>query len=197
MARPRADSYDDKLQLILDAAAELFATHGFAGASIADIAAACGISKALIYHYFTAKDEILYRLLDEHMQVLNSAGERALTSSNDAETQFCALIRETMDIYATARHKHVLLLNELESLPPERRHNIVTAERGLIQLVIDLLTRLNPAPMSDARMQRPYAMLFYGMINWTYTWYRADGPVSPREFAAMAAKLFLDGFRGA
>jgi hypothetical protein len=51
--------------------------------------------------------------------------------------------------------------------------------------------------MSAARMQRPYAMLFYGMINWTYTWYRADGPVSPPEFADMAASLFLDGFHRA
>jgi AcrR family transcriptional regulator len=44
---------------IIDAAFELFAKEGYAQTSISSIAKKAGISKGLIYHYFTSKEEIL------------------------------------------------------------------------------------------------------------------------------------------
>jgi hypothetical protein len=37
-------------------------------------------------------------------------------------------------------------------------------------------------------------MFFYGMVNWTYTWYRATGPIKPAEISGRMADLFLEGF---
>jgi TetR/AcrR family transcriptional regulator len=50
MARPRAADHDDKRQAILAAAATLFAEHGYDGTAMAEVARACGVSKALLYH---------------------------------------------------------------------------------------------------------------------------------------------------
>jgi TetR/AcrR family transcriptional regulator len=36
-------------------------------------------------------------------------------------------------------------------------------------------------------------MMLFGMINWTYTWYRPDGPLKPEQLADLAADLFLGG----
>ena len=197
MARTRADDYDDKLNLILDEAARLFATRGFAGASIADIAKACKSSKSWIYHYFDGKDDILYALLATHMKVLAAAAERALATSTNAEAQFRALVRENMRIYAKAKWKHMVLLNEISSLPRGRKAEIVEAERRLVSGVADLIERLRPAFGRSRRLRWPYAMMFYGIINWTQTWYNANGSVGPEEFADRAATLFLDGLRRA
>ncbi len=49
---------------ILDAAAELFTTKGYASTSTRAIADAVGIRQASLYHYFAAKDDILDVLLD-------------------------------------------------------------------------------------------------------------------------------------
>lgn len=43
---------------ILEEAAKLFAHSGYDGSSVADLAAALGVSKAAIYHYFTTKQDI-------------------------------------------------------------------------------------------------------------------------------------------
>ena len=48
---------------ILDAAAELFTTHGFATTSTRAIAEAVGIRQASLYHHFATKDDILDALL--------------------------------------------------------------------------------------------------------------------------------------
>jgi hypothetical protein len=37
-------------------------------------------------------------------------------------------------------------------------------------------------------------MMYYGVLNWTYIWYDADGAVGTDEFSRRAADLFLHGF---
>ena len=63
MARTRANDYDKKRQGILSRSAALFAEHGYTGTSITMIAEACGVSKALMYHYYSSKDAVLFDLL--------------------------------------------------------------------------------------------------------------------------------------
>jgi AcrR family transcriptional regulator len=48
---------------ILDAAAELFTTHGYASTSTRRIADAVGVRQASLYHHFATKDDILEALL--------------------------------------------------------------------------------------------------------------------------------------
>jgi len=48
---------------ILEAAERLFADKGYSETSVGDIAKSAGVNKALIYYYFTSKDELLQTLL--------------------------------------------------------------------------------------------------------------------------------------
>ena len=193
MARTRADDYAEKRRRIGDGAAGLFAARGFEATSAADIAAEGGFSKALIYHYFDSKEEILEELLGAHMDRLLAAAEAALHEAGDPRSRLRAFVRAHMRIYATARAKHVLLLNELDALSAKGRAAIVGKERRLVALASSLFAEIAPVPQ---RLQRAVAMSFYGMINWTCTWYRPDGPVGPEEFADLACDLFLSGLAG-
>ncbi len=58
--RPGATARDE----ILDAAAELFTSQGFANTSTRAIADAVGIRQSSLYHHFATKDDILAELLD-------------------------------------------------------------------------------------------------------------------------------------
>ena len=61
--RPRAGS-EDKRARILNEAVVLFGEHGYAGASLADIANAADISKAGLLHHFSSKDELFAKVLE-------------------------------------------------------------------------------------------------------------------------------------
>mgnify|MGYP001765315768 CR=1 FL=1 len=39
----------------------------------------------------------------------------------------------------------------------------------------------------------PLAMMLFGMINWTFTWLRADGPLTYDDMADVAIEVFLHG----
>src|SRR4051794_27566287 len=53
----------DARAAVLDVAARLFDTRGFAAVSIADLTAASGVSNGSIYHHFGAKDGVLAALV--------------------------------------------------------------------------------------------------------------------------------------
>ncbi|MEO0767791.1 MAG: TetR family transcriptional regulator C-terminal domain-containing protein [Pseudomonadota bacterium] len=54
--------------LILDAALDVFSTHGYRGATLDQIAEAAGLSKPNILYYFSGKEEIHVTLLNQLME---------------------------------------------------------------------------------------------------------------------------------
>ena len=189
MARPQSPDYDKRRDAILRAAAALYARRGFQGASVADLARACGTSKSLIYHYFPAKDDILYGVMTSHLDALVAAAEAA-TRRGDPREKLRALTLSFMHLYVGAEDRHKVLLNELDNLPPERRAEVVAKQRRIIAAVEALVKAIRPG--TDA-LALPVTMLFFGMINWTHNWFRADGPVSADALADMAVDLMLYG----
>jgi S-methylmethionine-dependent homocysteine/selenocysteine methylase len=104
-----------------------------------------------------------------------------------------ALGRAFMEIYVGARARHKVLLNELDQLPKKRRDEIVTAQHELIGLVGAVLSEMAPALKKDDAKRTAATMLFFGMINWTHTWFNPRGPISAEEFADMAATMTACG----
>lgn len=195
MPRTRiAAQYEANRQRILDAAAHLFAAKGFPRTTIVELAKACACSKALLYHYFASKEDILYALLKTHLQNLRAVAEKALSTSDEPVEQFYAFMQANMAIYIESRDRHVVLVSDTGHLPEAQREDIRQMQRVLTSLVSALLTRLNPQLLSDPRLPMLYTMMFYGVLNWTYIWYDADGAVGPDEFSRRAADLFLNGF---
>lgn len=187
MARPQSPDYDKRRAAILAAAAHLYSRRGFQGASVADLAKACRTSKSLIYHYFPSKDDILYATMAAHLDALVDAAERS-TQSGSAETKLRALTLAFMQLYVGAQDSHKVLLNELDNLPAGRRAEVVAKQRRIIAAVERLIRALRPD-----RPALPLAMLFFGMINWTHTWFRPGGALDADELAEMAVDVMLNG----
>lgn len=64
-APPDRSARGEKRQQILDAATRVFASRGYHGARVSDIAREAGIAYGLVYHYFRNKDEILDTIFAE------------------------------------------------------------------------------------------------------------------------------------
>ena len=63
--RPRLSSEDRRRQLLGHAIA-LFSKHGFSGTRTKDIAAACGVSEAILFRHFATKEDLYHAILDTH-----------------------------------------------------------------------------------------------------------------------------------
>jgi len=194
LARTRADDYDDKHLLILDKAAEVFAAKGFATASFNDLSVATGMSKGAIYHYHRNKEAILHAILTTHLQKVLLSARQAVEERTGPLERFRAFLVALIENYTTARAKHVVLLNDTSHLSETQQAEVRRLERRLVDLAVALLAEVNAGAMRKPTMRKPFAMMLFGLVNWTYTWYDPAGSVPPADLAKQMADLFLNGF---
>jgi AcrR family transcriptional regulator len=197
MARPQAPDYDRRRLAIVAAAAALFAREGFNGASVAQLAKRCRVSKALIYHYYPSKEDILYDVMASHVRALEAVAHKVAEQGGEAAHKLRELTRAFLALYVGAADRHKVLLNDLARLPRNRRAEIVAVQRRLIEIVRGMLVEVEPGLGAKRSESFAAAMLYFGMINWTHTWFQPGGPVSAARLADLAVDLVVSGIAAA
>lgn len=193
MARTQAADYEQRRLAILDRAAELYAQEGFLGSSLAQLGERCRMSKSLIYHYYSSKEEILFDVMASHVDALNVVADDVEALQINAREKLHRLTHAFVGLYVDAAAKQTVLLNELDALPPDRRTTIVARQRRLITLVERWLIEIQPRLEVRRRLARPATMLYFGQINWMHTWFDPKGAAAPDEVAELAVTTFLRG----
>ena len=193
MARPRAADHDQKRCAILDQSAKLFADRGYARTSMSEIAAACGSSKALLYHYYENKEQLLYDLLEVHFVKLEGAVKAADAHNAQPVERLRGLIAALLAAYEGADALHKVQINELSALPVPRQQELKAYERRLVDLFASALRDINPSLAKGNRLLKPVTMSLFGMINWSYLWFRPGGPMSRAAYANLVTQIMVDG----
>ncbi len=199
MARPKSDSFEQKRDDILNHAAACFAATGYPAASMNDIAKSSGTSKARLYHYYGAKEAILFDLLERYTQRLLSligqveatAQRKQLDDRAALHELVCAFLAE----YENSATRHVALLNDTKHLGAEQGATIVNRQRDVVAAVTRFLCRAYPQRV-HAGNQTATAMMLFGMINWTFTWLRPGGTLSYAAFAEEVIAMLERGLGG-
>ena len=194
MARTRSAGYDDQREAILARAAELFATRGYTATSMNEVAAACGVSKAGLYHYVRDKRELLFQITAGHVARLEQVVDDVVESTRgqDADARLRALILQFVREYGSARHEHRVLTEDVRFLEEAERAQVIDVQRRVVAAFGDAVAAVRPA-LRDEELDRPLAMLLFGMINWMFTWLRPDGSLSHEQMAPVVADLFFGG----
>jgi AcrR family transcriptional regulator len=195
MARSRASDYEGKRAALLHRAAEIFARDGFDRASMSALATECGVSKALLYHYYASKDALLFAIIESHLIVLIEAVDEANSGEHAPEARLHALVAALLDAYRDADAEHRVQIEGLRLLPQEQQEKLKALERRLVATFADAVRALDPQVFSERPLLKPVTMSLFGMVNWFYMWFREDGPVSRADYARLATQLLVGGVR--
>lgn len=193
MARSRATDHNEKKANILDNASTLFVAEGFSRASMTQLAAACEISKSNLYHYYRDKEEILFSLLDEHMDEILLTLQQAIQKSNAEYRQLEALIYGLLELYQDADNKHRVLLNDLQVLPDEQKEVIRAKERLIVQYFKHAILFDYPHYATQPHLLSAAAMMLLGSINWSFTWYKPRKGLTLQDYAKFMATTYRFG----
>jgi len=193
MARTRANDYDKKRQGILSRSAALFAEHGYTGTSITMIAEACGVSKALMYHYYSSKDAVLFDLLQDHLQNLVAVVEATAQSAGKPEEKLFAISAALLEAYRGADAEHQVQISSLKLLPPAQQETLKEMERKLVVIVSDAIADAIPHAAKKRHLLKPLTMSLFGMLNWHYLWFRDGKGITREKYARMVTSLILAG----
>lgn len=192
MGRGRSAGYQDQRELILANAAALFARSGYPATSMNQVAEACGLSKATLYHYYRDKYALLVSIAEGHVSRLQRIVRDVLAEDASPEAQMRALIARLVEEYADAQHAHRVLTEDVKFLQDEDRERVLDQEREVVRGFARVVAALRP-DLAQAAMSKPLTMLLFGMINWMFTWMRPDGALDYEAIAPLVADLFLGG----
>jgi len=192
MPRGIAHDHSEKRGAIRKGAATYFAANGYDRASMTGAAAHCGVSKALIYHYYDSKDALLFDILHTH---LSDLVETVSVVTKD-EDQLRQLIRAILLAYRNADAEHKLQADAMAALPADKREPLMGLQRRLVQVMSEALQSASPRTMSDPDRLRPVTMTVFGMLNWFYMWHRPGKGMDREEYAELVTNMVMGGIKG-
>lgn len=188
---PAAVDHDRKQERVLAAAATVFAERGFHQASVRDVVAEAGMSLAGLYHYFPSKagllHEITVRAFDSLLERLDSA------PAEEPRQRLTTFVRNHLSFFLSRPHEMKVLVRETDALPAGLRAEVEGRKRAYYQRCHDILRALDGGRSGEEDLRLATLALF-GMLNWTYSWYRPERDGSPELLSERLLALFLEGF---
>ncbi|MGY2701313.1 AcrR family transcriptional regulator [Nocardioides sp. HB32] len=150
---------------ILETAAELFASRGFHGVSVADLGAACGISGPALYKHFPSKQAMLAEMLVSISEELLRVGRERVSAADGPSAAVAALVDWHVDF--ALRHRPLIVVQDRdwESLPADAREQVRALQREYVDLWAAELGTLDPS--LDRATARAMAHAAFGLINST------------------------------
>lgn len=189
MARGLARDHDEKRAALRKGAAGYFAAHGFDRASMTGAAKSCGVSKALIYHYWASKEDLLFDILDEHLSELLEVVEAQQGAG------MRGLIAAILEEYADADAEHKLQLDALSVLPEERQRPLIGLQLRLVDIMSTTVLDVAPQLAGDADRLRAAVMSVFAVLNWFYMWHRPGKGLSREAYADLATDFVIGGLK--
>lgn len=194
---------EEKEELILEAALDVFSQNGFRGSTIDQIAEAAGMSKPNLLYYFRTKEAIHRQLID---RVLTTWLEplRVFDADGDPESEIRSYIRRKLEMARDFPRESRLFANEILQGAPRIEDELKGPLKGLVDekaAVIRAWARAGKIARCD-----PYHLIF---SIWSTTQHYADFDVQVRavlgqahsgegrfeDAARFLERLFMDGLR--
>jgi TetR/AcrR family transcriptional regulator, cholesterol catabolism regulator len=173
---------------ILDEAARLFGRRGYHATSMRDIGDATGLLAGSLYAHIASKEDLLHEIVVRAAGEFLSALEALEAQPLEPEDRLRLAMRAHVSVVARNLDAAWVFHHEWKSLTGERLAEIRRLRRRYEGIWDDVVAELPGA--TDHRFAR---LLVLSAANWTYTWYRPAGPLSPEEVADRFTDLLLAG----
>ncbi|MEM1278263.1 MAG: TetR/AcrR family transcriptional regulator [Pseudomonadota bacterium] len=176
---------NNRIDLVLDAAAELFATKGFHETSTRDIAALARIQPGSLYYHFANKDGLLLAIYQEGVKRLSDAVEAEVASLSDPWERLEAALRAHLETILNQTHYARVLIRVLPDSAPAIADKLVQLRReyeGLMRSYVDAL------PLPEGTDRSLLRLFIIGAANHAQVWHK-PGQRTPAEIAQELARM--------
>jgi TetR/AcrR family transcriptional regulator, cholesterol catabolism regulator len=186
----------DRRELIVATAAEMFARKGVRSTTVREIADAVGILSGSLYHYFASKDEIVREILMNFLDAIRARNAEVLARDQGAAQSLREIVLSSLQLAREMPDATAIYQNELQYLREsplfkdvqEAAADVQRAWLGIIERgVADGAFRDDIPPRVFHRLIRD-AVWLSGRSQ------RSDGGYSTEQLADAITSIFLYGF---
>ncbi len=181
---------------VLDAVLTLFAEKGYHETSTQDMAEAAGFTKGGLYHYISSKEEALFAIHRQAMELFNQAAEGVVRQHpDDPAAALKGLILEHINTVERNHREIRVSMEGLRCLGGEHRVLIEKSRDTYLGHFEKVLARGMGEGVFRRGDPRLMALFILGAINWVHTWYKPEGKLSAPEIGDLFADYVINGLK--
>ncbi|SRR5690554_3330202 len=184
----------DLKEKIVQSSLRLFSEKGFHGVTVNAIVEHCGTSKGGFYHHFKSKDELLYVIHDTFISyVLNEAYDIKKQHDEPME-QLYEILKSHVKVFDLFNEHIVVFYQESKYLKGEYEQLIEEKRDDFKNIIMDVIRE--GQKIGQFRKEIPMTitgMSILGMVNWTYQWYKKEGPKTIDQIASTYIDIIFRG----
>jgi AcrR family transcriptional regulator len=180
-----------------DAALTLFATRGYHGTSMEDIAAALGLRAPSLYNHVESKQSLLQQIMLGTVESLVRDQQAVLATTQDVTEQLRRAMEAHVRFHTRFQREVRVSNNEIASIEEPARSRLLELRRQYARPWIELIERGVAEGRFESQWPRLTAFALIEMGMGVSLWFRADGPLSESQvvyyYGDMALRLVLPG----
>jgi AcrR family transcriptional regulator len=193
-----SDGSRERHRAVLETAARLICEKGYEAASVQDIAAACGLTKAGLYYYIRSKEDLLLEIQNYGMDIFEERVLLPVLSIADPVERLKACMEKNIVLVTEGWSKEVtIILHEHETLTGAARTQINLRKKRYVHFLESSFAEA----VRDGRIRkvepRVAAFAFLGQVLWIYKWFRPDGKIPADRLVREMQNLFFGGLETA
>ncbi|UCG85177.1 MAG: TetR family transcriptional regulator [Gemmatimonadota bacterium] len=179
---------------ILRTAAQLICQQGYGGTSMQQIAEACGLTKAGLYHHIRSKEHLLLEIMNDGMDTFEEQVLSQVLPIADPVERLRKCMDKHIRLVTGGRDKEItIILHESATLTGDAQIQINARKKRYIRFLESSFTEA----VRDGRIRpinpKVAAFSFLGTVNWIYKWFRPDGEIPEDQLSRHMQELFFGG----
>lgn len=193
MARTIGSHGPTTLEAIRKAGVRLIFERGYEAMSLRQLAAEVGIQAGSLYNHISTKQDLLFDLVQEHINDLLRELDLALEGKADPVEKLRAFVAFHVSYHMTRKREVFIANSELRSLDA-KNYDVVVALRGAYeQRLAQILTEGVSDGVFEVGDIQIATFAIIALLTGLCTWYRPGGRLTRDAIIAAHEKLVLSG----
>jgi TetR/AcrR family transcriptional regulator, cholesterol catabolism regulator len=186
----------DRRELIVATAAEMFARKGIRSTTVREIADAVGILSGSLYHYFNSKDEIVQEILMDFLDTIRARNAEVLARGQGAAQSLRDIVLTSLQLAKEMPDATAIYQNEVQYVRETPRFKEVQEAAAEVQRAwLGIIERgAADGAFRDDIAPRVFHRLIRDAVWLSERSQRRDDGYTTEQLADAIISIFLDGF---
>lgn len=193
MARTIGSHGPKTMEAIRKAGLRLIFEQGYEAMSLRQLAAEVGIQAGSLYNHISTKQELLFDLIQDHINELLRQLDRALAGKQEPAEKLRAFVAFHVTYHMTRKREVFIANSELRSLEPKNYEAIVALRGAYEQRLAAILAEGTEQGAFEVVDIQVATFAILALLTGLCTWYRPGGRLTREAIVAAHEKLVLSG----
>ncbi|UFX48739.1 TetR/AcrR family transcriptional regulator [Bradyrhizobium sp. 41S5] len=193
MARTIGSHGPTTLEAIRKAGVRLIFERGYEAMSLRQLAAEVGIQAGSLYNHISTKQDLLFDLVQEHINDLLRELDLALEGKADPVEKLRAFVSFHVSYHMTRKREVFIANSELRSLDAKNYDAVVALRGAYEQRLAQILTEGVSDGVFEVGDIQVATFAIIALLTGLCTWYRPGGRLTRDAIIAAHEKLVLSG----